>query len=103
MEQKNPKSLRSLQYAQRETTNFAVSFSTVLSGYVANKKFKYASRFQVVKNSTGSCSETMSRKFWDVQAFVGRTARVKLVDFSSGGWGHINFDDLGGDISCGQK
>ena len=67
------------------------------------QKFKYASCFQVVKSSTGSCSETMSRKFWDVHAFVGRTARVKLVDFSSGGWGHINFDDLGGDISCGQK
>ncbi|CAH3142269.1 unnamed protein product [Porites lobata] len=58
---------------------------------------------QVVKSTTGSCSETMSRKFWDVEAFVGRTASVKLVDFSSGGWGHINFDDLRGDISCGQK
>ena len=45
----------------------------------------------------------MSRKFWDVHAFVGRTARVKLVDFSSVHWGHINFDDLEGDISCGQK
>ncbi|KAM7452306.1 hypothetical protein ABFA07_000002 [Porites harrisoni] len=58
---------------------------------------------QVVKRSTGSCNETMSRKFWDVHAFVGRTAHVKLVDYSSDGWCHINFDDLGGDISCGQK
>ena len=62
-----------------------------------------ASLFQVVNRSTGSCHETMSRKFWDVHAFVGRTASVKLVDNSSDGWAHINFDDLGGDISCGQK
>ena len=42
----------------------------------------------------------MTRKFWDVGAYIGQRARVKLVDFSLGGWGHINFDDLKGDISC---
>jgi len=57
--------------------------------------------FQVVKQATGQCSETMTRKAWDVGAFVGQRARVKLVDVSSGGWGHINFDDLKGDMRCG--
>ena len=42
----------------------------------------------------------MTRKTWNVRDLVGQLARVKLVDFSSGGWGHINFDDLKGDISC---
>ena len=42
----------------------------------------------------------MTRNFWEVGDFIGRTAQVKLVDFSSGGWGHINFDDLRGDITC---
>ena len=42
----------------------------------------------------------MTRKFWEVGEFIGRTAEVKLVDFSSGSWGHINFDDLRGDITC---
>ena len=56
--------------------------------------------FQVVRSATGKCSETMTRKVWDVHAYVGQKAHVKLVDFSSGGWGHINFDDLKGDISC---
>ncbi|PFX24483.1 uncharacterized protein LOC111331624 isoform X1 [Stylophora pistillata] len=56
--------------------------------------------WKVVKRATGKCHETMTRKFWDVRAFIGKSARVKLVDFSSGGWGHINFDDLRGDISC---
>ena len=56
--------------------------------------------FQVIRKATGACNETMSRKAWDVHGFVGQRARVKLVDSSSSSWGHINFDDLKGDISC---
>ena len=59
--------------------------------------------FQVIHKDTGKCTETMIRKNLDVGAFVGQRARVKLVDFRSGGWGHINFDDLKGDISCGPN
>ena len=44
----------------------------------------------------------MSRESWDVQEFIGQLGHVKLIDNSSGGWGHINFDDLKGDISCGK-
>lgn len=44
----------------------------------------------------------MAREAWDVQEFIGQRARVKLVDVSSGAWGHINFDDLNGDFSCEQ-
>ena len=42
----------------------------------------------------------MTRQFWYVRDFIGQRAQVKLVDFSSHGWGHINFDDLEGDITC---
>ena len=56
--------------------------------------------FQVVRKATGKCHETMTRKFWEVGDFIGRTAQVKLVDFSSRKWGHINFDDLRGDFTC---
>ena len=42
----------------------------------------------------------MYRKSWDVQDVIGQHARVKLIDYSSVGWGHINFDDLKGDIIC---
>lgn len=55
---------------------------------------------KVVKQATGKCRETMTRNFWYVRAYIGQSARVKLVDLSSAGWGHINFDDLRGDISC---
>ena len=52
---------------------------------------------------TGSCNETMVRKSWRVGALLGKHARVRLIDESSGGWGHINFDDLKGDILCDPK
>lgn len=42
----------------------------------------------------------MTRQFWYVGHFIGQRAQLKLVDFNSGGWGHINFDDLKGDIAC---
>ncbi|KAJ7370575.1 hypothetical protein OS493_031310 [Desmophyllum pertusum] len=57
---------------------------------------------QVVRSETGYCNETMTRVTWDVQDFIGKRARVRLVDASSGPWSHINFDDLKGDISCKQ-
>ena len=56
---------------------------------------------KVVRKSTGKCTETMIRWGWYVGDIIGRNAQVRLVDRSSGGWGHINFDDLGGDIHCG--
>ena len=49
---------------------------------------------QVVREATGKCHETMERAEWDVAIFRGRSARIRLVDDSSGGWGHINFDDV---------
>ena len=44
----------------------------------------------------------MFRKGWDVQDLIGQHARVRLVDENPGiqKWGHINFDDLKGDIIC---
>ena len=45
----------------------------------------------------------MTRQFWYVRDFIGQLAQVKLVDFSSRGWGHINFDDLEGDITCSNR
>ena len=55
---------------------------------------------QVVRKETGNCSETMYHKSWDVKEFIGQYAQVRLVDEKSGSWGHINFDDLRGDIVC---
>jgi hypothetical protein len=47
-----------------------------------------------VRQSTGKCTETMAREEWNVADFMGKKAMIRLVDSSSGGWGHINFDDV---------
>ncbi|XP_078383813.1 uncharacterized protein LOC144666273 [Oculina patagonica] len=57
----------------------------------------------VVKTVTGKCTETMHRETWDVIEYYGQRAQVRLVDNSSAGWAHINFDDMKGDIICGQN
>ncbi len=49
---------------------------------------------QVARVATGACSETMERVEWNVSPFDGQSARVRLVDDSAFGWGHINFDDI---------
>jgi len=49
---------------------------------------------QPVFKATGKCTETMERVAWNVAQYHGRSAQIRLVDASSGGWGHINFDDL---------
>jgi hypothetical protein len=47
-----------------------------------------------VRKSTGKCTETMAREEWNVSEFIGKKAVIRLVDQASGGWGHINFDDV---------
>ncbi len=49
---------------------------------------------QVVLKATGKCTETMERVRWNVSQFMGRSGQIRLIDASSGGWGHINFDDV---------
>jgi beta-lactam-binding protein with PASTA domain len=39
-------------------------------------------------------SETMRRVSWDVRSFAGQTARIRIIDGSSVGWGHVNADDF---------
>ena len=43
---------------------------------------------------SGKCIETMSEKSWNVSRFTGSRAQLRLIDHSSKGWGHINFDHL---------
>lgn len=38
--------------------------------------------------------ETLAPESWEVSEFLGKTARVQIVDEATGGWGHINIDDI---------
>ncbi|WP_230986800.1 GH32 C-terminal domain-containing protein [Cohnella fermenti] len=44
--------------------------------------------------ATGSDTEAYTRKFWDASAYLGESVHLKLVDNATGGWGHLNLDDV---------
>ncbi|MCX7599060.1 MAG: non-lysosomal glucosylceramidase [Armatimonadetes bacterium] len=44
--------------------------------------------------ATGRNTETMRREVWDVSAFKGRRVYLRIVDAHTGGWGHVNVDDI---------
>ncbi|MCB2156846.1 hypothetical protein KQI84_18360 [bacterium] len=48
----------------------------------------------VVRSSTGADSENLTWDYWDVSALAGQTAHIEIIDFVSGGWGHILADTI---------
>jgi len=49
---------------------------------------------KVVRTATGKGNEKLEWSFWNVQEFDGKQAQIEIVDKSSGGWGHINIDQV---------
>lgn len=47
-----------------------------------------------IQRATGHNAEAMSEVLWDVSTYVGQKAYVRIVDHHSGGWGHINVDNI---------
>ncbi len=54
---------------------------------------------RAVRNATGlndkpGGSETLAPASWDVSEFAGRMAVLQIVDNATGGWGHLNVDQI---------
>jgi len=49
---------------------------------------------KAVRTATGDADERLDWKSWDVREFRGRKATLEVVDQDSGGWGHINVDQI---------
>jgi len=49
---------------------------------------------KVIHRDAGTNREDMKRVVVDLKAYAGKRIQVRLVDESSGGWGHVNFDDF---------
>ena len=47
-----------------------------------------------LRRASGQDSPALQRVVWDVGAWKGQTLRLKIVDRSQGGWGHVTFDDF---------
>ncbi len=49
---------------------------------------------QVIFERSGDNTETLKPVAVDLRAHLGQEVFIRLVDGSSGGWGHLNFDDF---------
>ena len=49
---------------------------------------------QRVLHASGRNTETMHRITWNLIPHAGKQGQIRIVDESSGGWGHINVDDF---------
>jgi uncharacterized protein (DUF608 family) len=49
---------------------------------------------KIVRTATGKNNEKLQWQFWNVTEFQGRQAQIEIVDRASGGWGHINIDQI---------
>jgi sucrose-6-phosphate hydrolase SacC (GH32 family) len=49
---------------------------------------------RVVRRATGRDAERLLPAVFDVREFAGGTARVVIVDRATGGWGHVNVDQI---------
>ncbi|MHC4890740.1 MAG: GH116 family glycosyl hydrolase [Planctomycetota bacterium] len=49
---------------------------------------------KVARTAVGKSNEKLEWYFWNIREFEGQTAQIQIVDRSSGGWGHINIDQI---------
>ena len=49
---------------------------------------------KVVRATSGKDDEHLEPAFWEVREFLGHSAQIEIVDNQTGGWGHINIDQI---------
>jgi levanase len=49
---------------------------------------------EVVRTATGPQAGQLNWKAWHVEDLAGRTARLRIVDQATGGWGHLTLDHV---------
>lgn len=67
-----------------------ISFSISGGDYERHSCLNLLVDGKVVKSATGRFSDSMNPASWDAGAWLGRKARIEIVDEASGGWGHVN-------------
>ena len=49
---------------------------------------------KAVRTATGMNDESLSWTTWDVKDLLGKKVQIQIVDKATGGWGHINVDQI---------
>jgi uncharacterized protein (DUF608 family) len=49
---------------------------------------------EIARTATGLNTEALEPHNWNVEDLLGREARLVIIDEESGGWGHINIDQI---------
>ncbi|WP_405730637.1 GH32 C-terminal domain-containing protein [Streptomyces sp. NBC_01537] len=49
---------------------------------------------KVVRSATGANVEALNWASWDLSDLQGKQAQIKVVDANTGGWGHLNLDQV---------
>ena len=49
---------------------------------------------KITFTATGSDNERLELAEWDVSKLEGKTAKIQIIDNHTGGWGHINIDQI---------
>jgi hypothetical protein len=49
---------------------------------------------ETVATQTGANSDALRPAEWDLRAWMGRTAHLEIIDRSTGGWGHVEIDQI---------
>lgn len=48
----------------------------------------------VVRSATGTNSETLVERIWNVEEFLGKTGKIEIIDSVTSGWGHVLVDHI---------
>jgi fructan beta-fructosidase len=71
-----------------------LSFLIGGSGHLETVRLELLVDGRVERAATGSFTEFLERRTWDVGDLAGREARLRAVDESSDEWGHLLLDDV---------
>ncbi len=63
-------------------------------GSQANTQLRLLVGGQTVRRAAGRDNEKLAPASWDVSEFADQTGRLEIVDDATGGWGHINVDQI---------
>lgn len=80
--------------AERPYASFLIGGGNTAATRVEIATVDRAGKLEPVFTASGDNREQMRRVVADLRSLQGATLAVRVIDESSGGWGHLNFDDF---------